>query len=191
MQPVPKDILAKFDGLLKQRNVPLFSRAGYRKWMLYFLDFRAKYPLPDAKTDQVKLFADKLRSKNQTAAQVEQAADAISLFFALHRWEKNVSSSATWQIVSPANVPRIKYDRAPEAELKKEFSMVCEPPASSMPYAPRLRSGKQYDEWRCLRKTASSAWDKVIALLADEIKIRSSKFLIQEETLHISCRLFP
>jgi len=36
-----------------------------------FLDFSAKYPLPDSPSDKVKLFADKLRSKNQTAGQVD------------------------------------------------------------------------------------------------------------------------
>ena len=50
--------------------------------------------------------------------------------------------------------------------------MVCEPPASSSPAPPRRRGGKQYDEWRCLIKTGSPAWDKVIADLADEIKLQ-------------------
>lgn len=51
-------------------------------------------------------------------------------------------------------------------------NMVCEPPASSSPCPPRLRGGKHFDEWRCLRKTESPAWDKVIADLAAEIKVR-------------------
>jgi hypothetical protein len=82
MKPIPRDLLAGLNDQLKQRNVPPMLIADYRKWLLYFLDFRAKYSLPDAPSDQTRLFADKLRSKNQTAGQVEQAVDAISLFFA-------------------------------------------------------------------------------------------------------------
>ena len=76
MQPVPFDIRALFDAVLKQRNVPLFARAEYRKWVRYFLDFRGKHQLPEDKAEQVKLFADKLRSKSQTAVQIEQATVA-------------------------------------------------------------------------------------------------------------------
>jgi integron integrase len=44
--------------------------------------------------------------------------------------------------------------------------------ASLGPFAPRSRGGNRYDEWRCLNKTESPAWDKVIADLAAEIKLR-------------------
>ena len=85
MEPIPKDLLIQFDDILKQRNVPLSSHSDYRKWLRYFLDYRAKYSPPDAKSDQVRLFAEKLRSKNQTAKQLEEAADAVSLLFALQQ----------------------------------------------------------------------------------------------------------
>jgi site-specific recombinase XerD len=41
-----------------------------------------------------------------------------------------------------------------------------------MPITPHRRGGKQYDEWRCLKKTESPAWDRVIEQLAAEIKLR-------------------
>jgi len=82
MQPIPKDVLIQFDDILKQRNVPLAFRADYRKWLRYFLDYCAKYHPPDTRSDQVRLFVEKLRSKNQAANEQEQAADAVSLFFA-------------------------------------------------------------------------------------------------------------
>ncbi len=82
MKPIPQNILGGFNDLLKRRKVSPMLLADYRKWLCYFLDFHAKYPLPVSASDQVRLFANKLRSKNQTAGQVEQAANAISLFFA-------------------------------------------------------------------------------------------------------------
>ena len=81
MQPIPEKILAQFDAILKQRNISVDAHNDYRKWLRYFLDFRAKHSPPDSRSDQVRLFAEKLRSKNQTMKQQEEAADAVSLFF--------------------------------------------------------------------------------------------------------------
>ncbi len=81
MQPIPKDILDQFDAVLKQQKVAIASRNDYRKWLRYFLDFRAKYQPPNSRSEEVRLFIEKLRSKNQSAKQLEQAADAVSLFF--------------------------------------------------------------------------------------------------------------
>jgi len=119
----------------------------------------------------VRLFIEKLRSKNQTAKQLEEAADAVSLFFALQKGNKSISSTVAKQTAPGASLPH----GAPQANApvsSNANNMVCEPPASTLPYTPRLRGGKHYDEWRCLRKTESPAWDKIIENLAVEIKIR-------------------
>lgn len=50
--------------------------------------------------------------------------------------------------------------------------MVCEPPGGVQFAPPLRRSGRRYDEWRCLRKTESTAWDTTIERLASEIKVR-------------------
>ncbi len=39
MQPIPQKILARFKDILQQRNVPLYARSDYRKWLRYFLIF--------------------------------------------------------------------------------------------------------------------------------------------------------
>ena len=41
MKPIPQNVLAGFNNLLKQRNVPPMFFSDYRKWLFYFLDFRA------------------------------------------------------------------------------------------------------------------------------------------------------
>lgn len=171
MELIPKDTLAQFNAVLKQRNVPVAAHNDYRKWLRYFLDFCEKHSPPDSRSDQVRLFIEKLGSKNQTAAQREQAAVAVSLFFGMQRRNKALSSAAAKQTAAPAaSLPH----SAPQAHASppNANNMVCEPPSSSTPSAPPLRGGKHYDEWRCLRKTESPAWDKVISNLADEIKIR-------------------
>jgi len=88
MKNIPTEILARFDDILKLRDVPLFSRPEYRKWVRYFLDFQTKYPLPGERSVQVRLFSEKLRSKGQAEVQVEQAASAVSFFFASQQKQK-------------------------------------------------------------------------------------------------------
>ena len=85
MLPVPDTILTRFDAILDKRAVAPALRADYKKWLRYFLDFCSKYPVPEARSDQVRLFIDKLREKRQTKAQQEQAAYAVSLYFELQR----------------------------------------------------------------------------------------------------------
>jgi hypothetical protein len=58
MLSVHQNVLAKFNDLLHQRAVPESFQPHYRKWVRYFLDFCRKYPPPDAKSEQVRLFID-------------------------------------------------------------------------------------------------------------------------------------
>jgi hypothetical protein len=81
MLPIPQDVLAKFDAILRERAVPAPFHADYRKWLRYFLDFRSKYPLPEPRSEQVRLFIRKLQEKKQSPEQQRQAVHALSLFF--------------------------------------------------------------------------------------------------------------
>ncbi|OIP59802.1 MAG: hypothetical protein COY75_00585 [Nitrospirae bacterium CG_4_10_14_0_8_um_filter_41_23] len=76
MKPIPSDILTQYEAVLKKRAVPDSRHADYRKWLLYYLDFRGKYTLPDSKSERVKQFINKLRDKKQTLQQQNQAAYA-------------------------------------------------------------------------------------------------------------------
>ena len=74
MKPIPSDILTKYEAVLKKRVVPVSRHVDYRKWLLYYLDFRGKYTLSDSKSEHVRLFIEKLQKKNQTPEQQKQAA---------------------------------------------------------------------------------------------------------------------
>ena len=64
MEHIPDDILKQFNAVLEQTAVPSsLLRDDYGKWLRYYLDFRVKYPPPDPKSEQVRLFIEKLRSK--------------------------------------------------------------------------------------------------------------------------------
>jgi hypothetical protein len=53
MLAVPDEILRAFDTMMEKKTVSANRRQDYRKWLRYFLDFRAKYSPPDAKSEQV------------------------------------------------------------------------------------------------------------------------------------------
>jgi len=62
MQPIPADILMQFNAVLIEKAVPSSLHEDYRKWLKYYLDFRVKYPPPDIKSEQVRLFIEKMFS---------------------------------------------------------------------------------------------------------------------------------
>ncbi len=172
MLSIPPDILKQFDADLEKKAVPLPIRADYRKWLRYYLDFRAKYQLPDSRSEQVRLFVEKLREKNQTSKQQEQAAHALSLFFASQRQKKRVSSSSDEAMPSQRLSVTAAPNPAREREAQSTVGIFSVSSAPSLPPAPRSTGGKRFGEWRCLEKSESPAWDKIIDNLAAEIKTR-------------------
>lgn len=77
---IPGAVFDDFEGFLTNKGVSADSFPEYKKWLRYYLDFCDKYPVPDSKSERVRLFAEKLRQKNQSEEQREQAALAVSLY---------------------------------------------------------------------------------------------------------------
>lgn len=185
MLSIPPDILKQFDTDLEKKAVPFSIRADYRKWLRYYLDFRAKYQLPDSRSEQVRLFVEKLREKNQTSNQQEQATHALSLFFASQRQEKHVSSSSDEAMPSqsfpePA-APNPDREREAQSAVQQRVGTSLTQDgkgtpsvssAPSLPPVPRSTGGKRFGEWRFLEKSKSPEWDKLMDNLAAEIKTR-------------------
>jgi len=176
MQTIPDDIVEKYSTVLKKRAVPVSRHNDYKKWLRYYLDFRSKYPLPDSKSEHVRLFIQKLWEKKQTPEQQKQAAHALSLYFETQRKMDNetptaqintenavkTTSTSTHPPTPPllrGNIPNLsRVEAASRASLRSS--------------APPLPNGSRYNEWRCLEKTGYPAWDKIIDTLAAEIKTR-------------------
>ena len=45
MTPVPNTVFINYETTLKKRSVKIDCYADYKKWLRYYLDFSAKYPL--------------------------------------------------------------------------------------------------------------------------------------------------
>ncbi len=165
MKPIPSDILARFEAVLKKRAVPADRHADYKKWLMYYLDFKSKYSLPDSRSEHVRLFIEKLKKKNQSPEQQKQAAHAVSLFFESEKQKRLPISRYTTTL--------------PTGQAGSEGLTVSAPDRLKVPSNPSVPpfvsplSGKsRFNDWRCLKKTDSPEWDKLISDLSNEIKTR-------------------
>lgn len=68
MIPVPYSVMNDYVALLRIREIPPAHVEHYKKWLWYFYDFYVKYLDNDDKSEKIKLFLEKLRSKKQTLA---------------------------------------------------------------------------------------------------------------------------
>jgi hypothetical protein len=176
MQKVPYDIWTRYDAFLKAKVKDVSQHENLKKWFLYFWDFRAKYCPPDSRSEQVRLFIEKLQNKGQSQVLQKQAAHAVSLYFQMHDAETKAATTSTASHY-PASVegsPPKKVSDSASTPISPPFQDTLQPQAITEEGLadPRQSSGSHYSEWRCLKKSASPAWDKVISDLSNEIKTR-------------------
>lgn len=175
MLPIPENVAAQFNEVLQQRAIREPFRTYYIKWLRYFLDFCRKYQPPEAKSEQVRLFIEKLQSKKQTPQQCTQAAQAISLFFESQQAKDfPYSESVVAKPHPPARPAHQQLKSRNPSGAAFAGGTGLSPAAAVAEQSPSFVSpgGKRYNEWRCLEKTKSPAWDQAIEQLAAEIKIR-------------------
>ena len=70
---VPNSVFNNYLAHLKKRGLPVEIFAEYKKWLRYYLDFCDKYPVPDNKSERVRMFTDKLSEKK--AGQLRHPGD--------------------------------------------------------------------------------------------------------------------
>jgi integron integrase len=173
VEPIPDDILKQFNEILEQKAVSSSLRDDYRKWLRYYLDFRIKYPPPDEKSEQVRLFIEKMRSKGKSGKSLYHAAHALSLFFSLQTRKKQAvvhAERVRAALSLPVPVPvSTGIQQAKQASKDEGADKQAAPAAVKKTFQ---RSGKRFNEWWSLEKTKSPEWDEVIDKLAAEIKTR-------------------
>jgi hypothetical protein len=175
MLPIPQNDINEFNKALFQSAVPEPLHNHYRKWLRYFLDFCRKYPPPDSKPEQIRLFIEKLKSKKQTPQQCIQATHAISLYFESQKW-KNAHHSRPTDTkptisTSPANPPK-KVQKTTSTVTNSRISGNHEATVVESFPSFQAKRKNRYNEWRCLEKSQSPVWDHAIDMLAAEIKTR-------------------
>lgn len=83
MLTIPDKIHKSYSDILKKNKIPQKEFSYYLKWLRYYLDFSQKYSHSTAETSSLSHFIQKLKQKNQTERQIEQAKNAINLFYKL------------------------------------------------------------------------------------------------------------
>lgn len=83
MKKIPDKIHNPYLSFLKQHEIPSGDIPFYLKWLRYYLDFCQKYSHTTSVPNNLTHFILKLKQKNQTEQQIEQAKQAIFLFYKL------------------------------------------------------------------------------------------------------------
>lgn len=151
MNPVPIAVLSRYETMIKKRNIDMSLHGDYKKWLRYYLDFCSKYPVPDSKSERIRLFSEKLREKKQSEHQRQQAIHAVYLYFELQQGDKENCTS-----------DRKSTDR----QCSHEQSMQA--PQQNMFH----QRQSQYSVAGYQEKSASPEWDGLLEALAAEIKVR-------------------
>ncbi len=78
MLAIPPDLARLYETLLARKDVPSEQHPYYHKWLRYYLDFCHKYALEPTKPRSFPPFDEKLRTRNQSDLQRQQARHAVA-----------------------------------------------------------------------------------------------------------------
>lgn len=81
MLTLPEELIRRYEALLKQQAIAGHHRPHYLKWLRYYREFCHRYALEPANRNSFPAFETKLRVKNQSDFQRQQARQAISLYY--------------------------------------------------------------------------------------------------------------
>jgi len=155
MLSLSSPVAVRYREYLADCGVAAEMRADYNKWLLYFLDFVAKYQVSGDESRQVRLFLNKLREKRQTEDQRRQALHAIILYFEMVRRRQ------------PVHLTNSPHVREAQGEHKEPPGLISPVLQTSPPV-----KFSHYSEPGYNLTSDSPEWDELLTKLADEIKLR-------------------
>ncbi len=81
MIKIESELLKKYIFELKRRAIPEYKHSYYLKWLRFFLDYCHKYRLNTHHEQSLPSFIEKLRSKHQADFQLQQAHEAVAIYY--------------------------------------------------------------------------------------------------------------
>ncbi len=175
MITIPNEVFAKYIAYLIKTGVPVASHAEYKKWLRYYLDFCDKYPVPEAKSERIRLFTVKLQDKKQSPSQRQRAANAVSLYLQMEKRETGVQKESA----SPSYVKETGVHAGVNQESSSAESIVeqthpdLQPiPQNTPHYFRKIARTSNFNEAGYQEKSDSPEWDEVLNKMAGEIKVR-------------------
>jgi integron integrase len=172
MITVPASVMDRYAMFINDRGVEHADFMNYKKWLRYFLDFRAKYVASEAKDEQQCAFLVKLREKKQSDTQCRQAAHAVSLYLEMQCGDagdkdsvvspppvvKETDNTEMYQATSAGKTPELRYSHP----LKRQWQEAPSVPSKVSHYSV---AGYQI-------VSDSTEWDDAIKNMAEEIRVR-------------------
>lgn len=171
---IPNDVFTKYIAYLIKTGVPDTSYAEYKKWLRYYFDFCDKYPVPEAKSERVRLFAAKLLDKKQSPAQRQRAANAVSLYLQMEKHETGAQKESTSSPYAAKTAdPAGAIQKLVSAESLAEQTQPEKPVQQNIPhYFRKIARTSNFNEAGYQEKSYSTEWDEVLEKMAGEIKVR-------------------
>jgi hypothetical protein len=75
-------------GLPEGKGENVSQHENLKKWFLYFWDFRSKYYPPASRSDQVRLFIEKLQNKGQSQMKAKPGFQFFAVFVPAYTEER-------------------------------------------------------------------------------------------------------
>lgn len=170
MQKIDPITDKKYKELIKTQGVPPGRHSYYLKWLRYYLDFCSKYHFDGKDPKSLPPFLEKLKSKNQKDFQVQQASDAIQIYYLLCKVPdqsqvSNQPRSSSARKTYPKQTRPVNSVQEFQSPYSQKAKVSNPPPVRKDSYA---AAGRTIGS----KKTESKEWEAALSKLADEIKVR-------------------
>lgn len=147
----PDQVISAYLAYLRKRSIANSLLPDYKKWLRYYLDYTHKYCSGKTRAETISGFLEKLKQKNQSELQRQQASVAVRLYHDMHD----------------------KTNIMPARSSAKLAGTSTSTVTSEQVSAPRQQMRiPQYREVGYIERTDSPEWDDLLAKLAAEIKVR-------------------
>ena len=146
MLPVPEDLLTIFRDRLIKKPIPSRYHSHYLKWLRFYLDFCLKYNHAKSDRKSLSYFLQKLREKKQQEFQIEQATQAVSLYYEIINLPSEASQIKPRQ---QKNTTHHTQNFSAKAESKRKLPEYAskKPTPVSSGNSPHRNSGVVSETW--------------------------------------------
>lgn len=94
---LPDKVTAAYNSFMAHQQIPASQQNYFRKWLRYYIDFCRKYKMSYVAHSSLNSFRNKLREKQQSDSLVQQACEAVGLYYLMleHHKQKTDPSLPT------------------------------------------------------------------------------------------------
>lgn len=118
---LPDKVTAAYNSFMAQQKIPANQQNYFRKWLRYYIDFCRKYKMSYVTHLSLNSFCNKLREKQQPDSLVQQAREAVELYYSMLGHHKQ-KSDPLLPTVKPQQ--QLAKNTAPAANCASDWSWI-------------------------------------------------------------------